>query len=448
MLIRFIVGNLFSFNEAQEFNMLPASNKKSMKHHIIEANSTKVLKLSSIYGANGAGKSNLIKAIALLQDLVLERMATKSMEERLFKLNEANKDKKQLLAVEFCEKDKNFLYALEVCKGVILTEELYIINKKDHKEILLFERKTNSKNNTMLKFNPDFEKDEKNLTLKKILEVDFYNPNALIFKYLTNRGDSYFDNIRQAYSWFEDSLNIIYSHSEALSLIPRIEKDKRFAKFIEKSMCSLDVGIKSIVVNKDEIDSELLPSRMREKLNISENNSYPISTKMFQMIEKEKDGKTYLKSLAISHAGENNYINNFSLEEESDGTQRLLHILPIFDSITYNKKVFLIDELERSIHPSLIKKLIGKLSNDTTTQGQLIFTTHESNLLDQTIFSQDEIWFAEKDSNGATTFITLNDFKEHKTIDIRKGYLSGRYGGIPFLGNLEELHWGLDADKE
>lgn len=73
--------------------------------------------------------------------------------------------------------------------------------------------------------------------------------------------------------------------------------------------------------------------------------------------------------------------------------------------------------------------------------GQLIFTTHESNLLDQELFRQDEIWFAEKNQDGATDLYSLSDFKEHKTIDIRKGYLTGRYGSIPFLGNLKDLNW-------
>jgi hypothetical protein len=105
------------------------------------------------------------------------------------------------------------------------------------------------------------------------------------------------------------------------------------------------------------------------------------------------------------------------------------------------RKVFLIDEIERSIHPLLIKELVRKFSDDHASQGQLIFTTHESNLLDQELFRQDEIWFAEKNSDGETDLYSLSDFKEHKTLDIRKGYLSGRYGSIPFLGNLKDLNW-------
>jgi AAA15 family ATPase/GTPase len=80
------------------------------------------------------------------------------------------------------------------------------------------------------------------------------------------------------------------------------------------------------------------------------------------------------------------------------------------------------------------------------TKGQLIFSTHESNLLDQDIFRPDEIWFTEKNKQGATELYALSEFKEHHTIDIRKGYLNGRYGGIPFLGNLKDLNWEKNAE--
>ena len=96
----------------------------------------------------------------------------------------------------------------------------------------------------------------------------------------------------------------------------------------------------------------------------------------------------------------------------------------------------------------IVKELVSKFSFDNKTKGQLIFSTHESNLLDQEILRTDEIWFAEKNTNGATRLYSLSDFKEHNTIDIRKGYLNGRYGAIPFLGNLKDLNWHKDVTEE
>ena len=112
-----------------------------------------------------------------------------------------------------------------------------------------------------------------------------------------------------------------------------------------------------------------------------------------------------------------------------------------------NERVYIIDEIERSMHPILIKELIQKISGMQNVRGQLIFTTHESNMLDQSIFRPDEIWFAEKDSLLSTKLYSLSDFNVHATANVENGYLNGRYGAIPFLSNLKDLHWNYDTKK-
>ncbi len=164
-----------------------------------------------------------------------------------------------------------------------------------------------------------------------------------------------------------------------------------------------------------------------------------------EIVILKEEGEIVVKQLQLEHLGKNDISAQFDLDEESDGTIRLLDFIPAFRDITKKQKVYIIDEIERSIHPLLIKELVSKFSKDDQTNGQLIFTTHESNLLDQDIFRQDEIWFAEKDGTGSTDLYSLSDFKEHKTIDIRKGYLNGRYGSIPFLANLKDLNWHAHA---
>jgi AAA15 family ATPase/GTPase len=126
----------------------------------------------------------------------------------------------------------------------------------------------------------------------------------------------------------------------------------------------------------------------------------------------------------------------------------LLEYIPALSFLINTDATFVIDEIERSVHPLIIKELIAKFSEDQDTKGQLIFSTHESNLLDQDIFRTDEIWFAEKNNAGASKLYSLSDFKEHNTIDIRKGYLNGRYGAVPFLGNLEDLNWNKYSDAK
>ena len=128
---------------------------------------------------------------------------------------------------------------------------------------------------------------------------------------------------------------------------------------------------------------------------------------------------------------------------ESDGTRRMIEYMPLLYSIIKGEKVYVVDEMERSIHPILIKNFMSKLSEIDNAKGQLIFTTHESALLDQKIFRPDEIWFAQKDSSQATQLYPLSDFNIHKTANIENGYLDGRYGAIPFLSNLKDLSWNL-----
>jgi AAA15 family ATPase/GTPase len=214
-------------------------------------------------------------------------------------------------------------------------------------------------------------------------------------------------------------------------------------------MKSFHIGISKIEVEKKtleeffgENDLNKLDKIMKE-LDSSKNKMIGLQINGSQeiIITKEDNDNIYVKKLRVSHKGKSNIEVMFDLDEESDGTIRLLDFAPAFQDVAINKKVYVIDEIERSIHPLLIKELVRKFSKDDQSKGQLIFTTHESNLLDQSIFRQDEIWFTEKDKNGSTDLYSLSDFKEHNTIDIRKGYLMGRYGSVPFLGNLKDLNW-------
>ena len=154
-----------------------------------------------------------------------------------------------------------------------------------------------------------------------------------------------------------------------------------------------------------------------------------------------EDGNVYVKTLVAVHKDMAGKEVEMSLRDESDGTRRLIEYMPLLYAIIQKDRVYLVDEIERSIHPIMIKDIVRKLSESNTAKGQLIFTTHESGLLDQKIFRPDEIWFAQKDIEQATQLYPLSDFNIHNTANIENGYLNGRYGGIPFLSNLKDLHW-------
>ncbi len=455
MLIRFVVENLFSFGQQKEFNTIPNNHLKTLDYHKYNIDGFNILKISSIYGANGAGKSNLINALLLFQELVIKEEIPFELKRSQFKFNSENSTRKQTLAIEFIQDDTVFYYGIEFLDNLILTEELYLsgLGKKEDK--LIFERKTDNNENTEITFSEDFEKDEKSQLLKSILLEEFVKPDQPILKLIANRDNKFLKPAKKAFSWFEETLKIITPGSKPRALSHKIDKDKEFKRYAEDIMSSFNVGITSLTTEKKEIkdffgednENELDPliknvEASPEKMIIGRNRRGDEIT-----VVKE-DGKIWVKRLKVWHKGKNNKLVSFELGEESDGTIRLLDFVPAFQDVISKNKVFIIDEIERSIHPLLIKELVKKFSLDPETKGQLIFTTHESNLLDQEIFRQDEIWFVEKDKNGSTDLYSLNDFKEHKTIDIRKGYLNGRYGSIPFLANLRDLNWHkYDTDQ-
>ena len=222
-----------------------------------------------------------------------------------------------------------------------------------------------------------------------------------------------------------------------------------FAKMVNDTIPELKTGIDRLVVKKEivnendeNIDPRISNAILKAKSMpgmpqiVLDRNSGDIVNIVFDM----NLHVVYLKRIVAIHS-QNGVDVEMPLRNESDGTRRLIEYMPVFYGVMLNEGVYVVDEIERSIHPILIKSIISKISESTSAKGQLIFTTHESGLLDQNIFRPDEIWFAQKDSEQATQLYPLSDFNIHHTANIENGYLNGRYGGIPFLSNLKDLHW-------
>jgi len=447
MLIRLIINNLFSFGQEKEFNMLPMPRLRTLKEHkynIID--DFNILKMASIYGANGAGKSNLVSSILILKELIVKETALINFSEsKRFKFSDNSEP--QTFIIEFFNEGKAFLYGLEILNNIVISEELYLsgLGKKDN--ILLFERTTDIESKKITFETPLLE-DKEGEILINIIEKNLAKPNRTIFKLLTTLDKPEFRDIQIALNWFKDSLVIVTPDAKPSALAHRLDTNSNFKIFTEDLMKSFHIGISKIGVEKKTLkeffgENELKKlDKIIDELDNSKNKMVGLRIDGGQeiIIVQESDD-IYVKKLQISHIGEANKEVEFDLDEESDGTVRLLDFAPAFQDIAINRKVYIIDEIERSIHPLLIKELIKKFSEDNQSKGQLIFTTHESNLLDQSIFRQDEIWFAEKDKNASTDLYSLSHYREHNTIDIRKGYLLGRYGAIPFLGNLKDLNW-------
>lgn len=447
MIIRFNINNVLSFGSEREFDMLPSPRHTRLSHHKYKINDFEILKLSAIYGANGSGKSNLIKGLYTLIEIVITGEIPIRFKNEKFKLSDSNKEKSQILALEFFKNDIAYYYGIEINNDIVLTEELYISGLGKKEDILLFERKTDEFNKVTTKFSSEFENDAESKTLKSVIEKTLSKPEKTIFKLLSELDNEFLKSIKAPFEWFVEDIVILTPTSKPVALVQNVDSDDSFKEFVNKTMCSFDTGIKKIETETKTI-KEFFGEDVEniEKLSkiLTENPSKRIgltNKKGEEVIAINEKGKILIKRLVIKHLSDKDDFIEFYLNEESDGTNRLLDYIPAFQDMIFRNKVYVIDEMERSIHPLLIKELISKYSLDEYTKGQLIFTTHESNLLDQEILRQDEIWFIEKDKKGCSDMYPLSEFKEHHTKDIKKGYLNGRYGAIPFLGNLKDLNW-------
>lgn len=455
MIVRFIVKGLFSFGEQREFNLLPSSKSPGLAHHKKTVAGIDLLKLSALYGANGAGKSNLIKALHYLVILVREEKLPGRINRRKFKFYDDVKNENILLGIEFISNGIPFIYAIEFNEGIILTEELYKSEINQKEDVLLFERTTSVEGKVATKFSSEFEADTESKVLQKVIENNLAKPDEPIFQLLTTLDSPFLKDIGVAYQWFENTIQIVTPDSKPAALAHRVETEPMFSKYANSIMCAFHTGITKIKAEK-ELIQDFFGEAESEKLDelIAQIEDAPhkmISIGMGrreELVLVKEDDEVYVKRLNLEHQGGEDKQATFYLDEESDGTIRLLDYIPAFQDVTSKGKVFVIDEIERSIHPLLIKELIQKFSHDETSKGQLIFSTHESNLLDLDIFRQDEVWFVEKDRNGSTDLYPLSEFKEHHTKNIRRGYLDGRYGAIPFLGNLKDLSWNKYAITE
>ncbi len=451
MLIRFIVKNLFSFKELTEFNMLPGRFSR-MPYHIYKLDDISLLKLNAMYGANGAGKSNLIKALALLCQFVETGKLPIELLIETFKFDRESRQKDVYLGVEFIKDEVPYYYGITINQGIIVEEELLLSGVGKKEDYILFSRTDKLNNKALeLKFCKEVMEDNEASVFPFFLKNEMLERNTPVLFHMASRKNKVFDPFKKALQWFTHDLVPVMPDARPSGLTIHLEEDESFYKFASEVMQSFNTGIKSIKVDTIPIeeffgeDDKQQAERITAELKANPDKPRSLLTEHEEILFVLRQNKVVAKRLYFLHNTDGGIIK-FSAEEESDGTRRLLDYLPAFYAAIKSKRVYLIDEIERSIHPLLIKELINKFSHDELTHGQLIFSTHESNLLDQDVFRPDEIWFAEKNKEGATEIYALSEFKEHHTIDIRKGYLNGRYGGIPFLGNLKDLNWEKYAE--
>ncbi len=460
MLLQLTIENFRSFKGETVFSMV-ASKDDQHSDHMFSPPLKKynVLRTAAIYGANAAGKSNLAKALAFIQNLIINGTRGEgTIPVDPFRIDQAAASKDSRFEFTVMTKGVIYEYGIVLNTRRITEEWLYITKKV--KEQPWFSRKTLSNGKVQVEIFHDLarKRSEKHQLLKFIAEGT--RPNQ---PFLTELGERNIDEIKPLLHWFRNVLTVITPKSRYKALSLQTFTDKTFAEYLKKVMHLADIGISDIRAikvepNLDELTREMPPA-MKEHINASLAKGEQV------VLEEETNGeenrKIFLKpsqnggiagevyQIKTIHAGPNNSSIEFEFGQESDGTQRLAHLAPAFFDVDANPKVFFVDELDRSLHPLLTKMLVQLfLSLHKQGEGsQLIFTTHDTNLLDLELLRRDEIWFMEKDREQSTRLYSLVEYKPRPDLKLEKNYLQGRFGAIPYISDVSRLGQEVTSAK-
>ena len=389
MLIGFKIKNFRSFNEMQHFSML-AGKVRNNENHIVELNKKKILKFSGMFGANGSGKSNLIIAMSIIKGIINGGVNT-LINNQYYRGKSNGQEKNSYFEYEIAINEKLYSYGFELnfYKRELVSEWLIDMSKPIEK--IIFER--NIKNKTI---NSDIK--TKNEYFETCLKEMKNNTNELFIKemsrrlIMSNNTDPFFNDILSVFNFLINDMIIIRPSSHKLLEIDYVDKKDKII------MISKKAKVKSCTLRL-------------------ENDLYSI--------KKGLNNEYIVKSIKFMH---NNTESLFGAFEESDGTIRILELL---DVLLTENKIYLIDELDSSLHPLLVEGLL-KIFLQSNIKNQLIITTHELKTLDFDLVRRDEIWFSEKSEDGDTRIFSLEEFKDVARFDrkIDKAYIEGRFGAI------------------
>lgn len=392
MLVQFMVRNVLSFKEETVLDMTAINAYKEHESNLIDnGTKEKLLRVAAIYGANASGKSNLYMAMRYFQRIIVESLnnvdddsmtAIESYYEP-YKFEE-EMDNSEFQIIEIIG-DSEYKYGFEYNDKCIVTEWLYRKNLNTKRTVPIFER--------------SFGKIEFGSSVRK--ECDLYKdqiPAETLVLSFFNKLKMKTDIFSEVYNSIIDILVVPTNFCEDTrllkALLPKVidyDKDK-----LVSFLSAIDTGIKDIGYDDSEKDIR------------------------FYTVHKGKDNNDYPLGLFF----------------ESEGTIKSIMLFIYARNAILNNKVIFVDELNIKLHPLLLKFIID-LFYDEKSSAQLIYTTHDTTLMDKRFFRRDQIWFVQKDKFGYSELVALSDFKVRSDASFEKDYLAGVYGGIPDLEEYE-----------
>lgn len=450
MLIRFSWKNFLNFSEnsdgsALEFAPLAGRVRQKRETHVVETAGLDVLRFCALYGANGAGKSNLVKALAFFQTVIASGDFPAETSNLCCKLSESHKQRPSRFEIEFEIDGVVYAYGFEalLIKRQILSEWLYRLNKKGN-DTTIFERLleegsfvvTASPETRLGNYLEDFSVNCKKLFLSHI--------NQAGLKFIVD--DTEGKVLKCVYEWLTVTLRVVSPtfSTQSVTYFDAAGINEEDLCFLLKSFGTAIEGFSYDEVSFDgvidTVDTDLRDDIIRriETLRAREEKCPSF---LFGLLSRKRGNTIY--RLKVSEKGkyelsELKFLHHdktipFSLDEESEGTRRLLTLLPIL--LLNKESVNVVDDFNRNLHPNValefVREFFNRAKNNPALKTQLVATCNEVALLNLELLRRDEVWFVEKKETGASEIFSLDQFNERFDKRIDKAYLEGRYGAVP-----------------
>ena len=418
MLLEFRVKNFRSLRDEQVLSLVASTTDKALSTHAMPSGvraAPLILRSAVIYGPNAGGKSNLVKALQYMRGVVVESASViqpgQAFNVQPFRLDAESIAQPTEFEVTFVLDGVRYQYGFTLTAGRIIDEFLLVY--KAFKPQQWFVRKYDSATDKdIYEFGPSL-KGQKNLW------EGATRPNALFLSMAVQLNS---EQLRPIFDWFASKLAIFNDISpldsqRSVELLRHPEGKRAMCDFL----VAADISIADINVVS------------RKVTGLS--TSIDLSTG----VQKNEITEQKVEELQFHHVTDKGKAL-FSLQEESSGTQRLFYLAgPIMDMLDKGRTL-IVDELDSSLHPLLVRRLVELFHNpEINSKGaQLIFSTHDTSLLDRELFRRDQIWFVEKDRDQASKLYPLSDFSPRNKEALERGYLLGRYGALPFFSEWKK----------
>ena len=441
MIIELKLKNWTSFRDETTFSLAATDERrlKARTPRIRKNPALSVLPVSVLYGGNASGKTNLFSLLAFLQSMIVAPLHEDSKEIPLdvFLLDPESKKRATEISLSFLAvDDKIYTFELHLNRKEILKESLSVVKRQGRYQIF-------SRQNGRIELTDrSLQKDKDAVAFARIIQH-----NQSFLGIAGNKVKS----LHYAYRWFRNQLSLINTRSlfqgfwdMFVSAPSDIEHLSQILKQLDTGICRLELEDSTFAALPPNMFSE---SDFKSKLNNGE--VVELNVRGLRYIVRKDDDRISVKKMVSYHQNANGKQVKFELSNESEGSLRLLDILPAFIELEKNdsRKVYVIDELDRSWHYTLSQRLLGIYLSHCSPQSrsQLLFSTHDLMLMDQDIFRRDEIWIVERNTGGVSTLFPMSAFDIRYDKDIRKLYLQGAVGGIPQLTAFGSLSHDEEA---